>query len=47
MQWIGLNVMEDLVDAYKQSDLAVNRLKLDMWSAKADTLGVLLGLSTS
>jgi hypothetical protein len=24
MQWMGLNVIEDHVDAYKQNDLAVN-----------------------
>ncbi len=47
MRRLGMNVLGDLIDACRQSDIESNRAKLDTWNSKADNLGVLLRLSTS
>jgi len=46
-QRMGMNVVGDLIDACKQSDMGSNRLKMDAWNANADNLGILLGLSAA
>jgi hypothetical protein len=46
-QRTDLAVFGDLIDAYKQSDTALNKLRLDTWNANADNLGNLLSLSAT
>lgn len=40
----SLNVLGDLVDACRQSDVGSNKLKLDLWNAETDNLGNWLSL---
>ncbi|KAK9235720.1 hypothetical protein V1525DRAFT_409153 [Lipomyces kononenkoae] len=44
MPRMGLDVFGDLYDAYKQSSLGSNKLKLHAWNATIDNLGILLNL---
>ena len=44
MPRMGLDVFGDLYDAYKQSGVSSNKLKLQAWNATVDNLGVLLNL---
>lgn len=46
-QGIDLDVLGDLVDTCKYTDVGSNRLKLDTWNAKADNLGILLSLGAA
>ncbi|KPM45832.1 hypothetical protein AK830_g686 [Neonectria ditissima] len=43
----GLEVFGDLIDACKQSEVGSNRLKLNVWNAQSDSLGILLSLSST
>ena len=47
MPRIGLDVLGDLIDACKQSDVGSNMLKLNTWNASTDNLGILLSLSAA
>ncbi|KAL9095961.1 MAG: hypothetical protein Q9165_001959 [Trypethelium subeluteriae] len=43
----GLDVLGDLIDACKQSDMGSSKPRLDDWNAKIDNLGILLRLSAT
>ncbi|OKL64254.1 hypothetical protein UA08_00398 [Talaromyces atroroseus] len=44
MPRMGLDVFGDLLDACKQGDVGLNKLKLHAWNATVDNLGILLNL---
>lgn len=43
----GLGLFGDLIDVCKQSEIDLNKLKLDAWNSAADSLGILLNLAVS
>lgn len=47
MQRTSLDLFGDLIDACRQSNACTNKLRIDTWNAKADNLGMLLGLSAT
>lgn len=48
MQRMSMDVLGDLIDACKESDVGSSKtLRLDTWNAKADNLGILLSLGAA
>jgi hypothetical protein len=47
MHRMSLDVFGDLIDACKQSDVGINRLRLETWNSTADNLGILLNLGAA
>ncbi|TVY83748.1 hypothetical protein LSUE1_G001156, partial [Lachnellula suecica] len=47
MQRMDLDVLGDLIDAHRQSDVRANRRKLDTWNSQSDNLGILVTLGVA